>query len=95
VKAFLSESARVLKPGGHLFVSTDYWCEDVDTKGQEAFGVPVKVFTRDEIEALIRMARDVGLVPTSPPDLTCKDKTVSWIGMDYTFVSLMFKKVEG
>jgi len=94
VKSFLSESARVLKPGGHLFVSTDYWCEGVDTRGQEAFGAPVKVFTRDEIEEIIRMANDVGLAPTSPPDLSCKDRPVSWIGMDYTFVSLMFKKVE-
>lgn len=90
---FLKESARIIKPGGHLFVSTDYWQDPVDTRGQMAFGVPVRVFTEAEIQEMIQLAGDAGLVLTSPVRLDCKDKVVNWIGMDYTFVALMFRKV--
>ena len=42
VPKFLSEAARVLKPGGHLFISTDYWQKPIDCGGRMAFGVPVR-----------------------------------------------------
>jgi SAM-dependent methyltransferase len=90
---FLKESARILKPGGHLFVSTDYWEDTVDTRGQMAFGVPVKVFTPDQITEMIETGKKYKLEITSEVDLNCKDHVVNWIGMDYTFVSLLFKKV--
>ena len=92
VTAFLSESARVLKPNGHLFISTDYWFDGVDARGQMAFGQPIKVFTRSEIEDLVRVAASFGLTLTSKLDLSCGERPVSWMGMEYTFVSLLFKK---
>jgi hypothetical protein len=93
VVEFLRESARILKPNGYLYVSTDYWQDPVDTKNQMAFGSPVRVFSKSDIESLITKAAEFGLEITIPPCLLCKDKVVNWIGMDYTFVSLLFRKV--
>ena len=92
VDAFLSEAARILSQGGHLLVSTDYWQDPVETHGQMAFGSPVKVFTAHEITDMILIAKKYGLEIVSNVDLTCDQRVVNWIGMDYTFINLLFKK---
>jgi SAM-dependent methyltransferase len=93
VESFMRESARILQTGGHLFVSTDYWQDPVDTGGQIAFGVPVRIFTADDIRDMISTAQSYGLEITSEVNLACGQRVVNWIGMDYTFVNLLFKKV--
>jgi SAM-dependent methyltransferase len=93
VELFLRESARIIKLGGYLFVSTDYWNETVDTRGQMAFGVPVRIFTQLDLEQMIEFAYSIGLELTSPAIFDCNERVVNWIGMDYTFMSLLFKKV--
>jgi len=93
IDQFMAESARILVPNGHLFVSTDYWQDPVDTYGQMAFGSPVKVFTAVEIADMINTAAKYGLQITSNVDLACEQRVVSWIGMNYTFINLLFKKV--
>lgn len=92
VDAFMAESARILAPGGHLLVSTDYWQDPVDTYGQYAFGSPVKVFTAAEIVDMIQTAKRYGLEIASNVDLSCNQRVVNWIGMDYTFINLLFRK---
>lgn len=92
IQKFMQESARILKSGGYLLVSTDYWQDTVDTFGQTAFGSPVKVFTAQEIAELINFAQSAGLQITSNVDLTCNERVVNWIGMDYTFINLLFRK---
>ena len=86
--------SRVLKCGGLLITSTDYWCEPVPTPGQSAYGSPVKVFTRREIEEALALARRYGLEPTCPVDLTCGDKVVEWerFGLRFTFLVLTLQK---
>lgn len=92
IDAFMQESARILAPGAYMLVSTDYWQDPVNTYGQRAFGAPVKVFTMHEIVALIKTAAQYGLEITSNVDLACNERVVNWIGMDYTFINLLFKK---
>jgi hypothetical protein len=92
VAAFMQESARILRPGAHLLVSTDYWQDPVDTYGQQAFGAPVKVFTMQDIVDMIKTAAQYGLEITSNVDLSCSERVVNWIGMDYTFINLLFRK---
>lgn len=92
VPKFLGEAARVLKPGGHLFVSTDYWHAPVDTGGQVAFGAPVKVFGPEEIVGLCDQAAAVGLHLTSPLRIGCSEATVLWLGMRYTFLAILLRK---
>lgn len=92
VAAFLAESSRILAPNGYLLISTDYWQDPVDTQQQMAFGAPVKVFTAPEIAELINMAKTQGLEITSNVDLSCDQRVVNWLGMDYTFINLLFRK---
>lgn len=92
IRKFMQESSRLLRSGGHLFVSTDYWQDPVDTMGQMAFGAPVKVFAAGDIVEMVRIAQESGLQVTGNIDLSCKQRVVNWIGMDYTFINVLFRK---
>jgi SAM-dependent methyltransferase len=92
VDKFLSESARILRPGGRVFISTDYWEEPIDCGNRMAFGVPVKIFSPSDIEDMLKVAARNGLEPTSVVNLGCAKKTIEWIGLEYTFINLLLSK---
>jgi SAM-dependent methyltransferase len=94
LEAYFSEMARILKPGGVLVTSTDYWCDPIDTRGQAAYGVPVHVFTRDELTNALKLAGGHGLEPTEPVNLDCGERTVRWkrFGLEYTYVLFTLAK---
>jgi SAM-dependent methyltransferase len=91
---WLTEMSRILKPGGILFTSTDYWETPIDTRGQSAYGVPVRVFSRADVEGLLETAEGVDLRPTGPLSFACKDKVVNWqkVSLDFTFISFALRK---
>ncbi len=39
---------------------------------------------------MVRYASDVGLDVSGAMDLTCKDRVVKWLGLEYTFCNLLF-----
>ncbi len=92
--AFLEEAARLLRPGGLLVVSCDFWDVGVDTSGKSAYGVPVKVFDRAEIEAFFEAAGHRRLRPLAPPSLECTNHVVHWSRVDlaFTFVVVALRK---
>ena len=51
LEAYFREMSRVLRPGGLLLSSTDYWETKIETVGKEAYGGPVHIFCREEIES--------------------------------------------
>jgi SAM-dependent methyltransferase len=91
---FFSEMARVLVPGGHLYVSTDYWGPGMDTSGIEAYGVPFRTFDANDILRMAETAAATGLLATSPITTDVIDRVVHWKRMDlrYTFHNLLFCK---
>ena len=90
---FFREAARLLKPGGVLVTSTDYYSEPIETHGLKAFGVPIHVFTKDEIISVLNIAHGYGLEPTGEIDLNCQEKPVSWqFDLDFTFVTFTLRK---
>lgn len=91
---YLNEMARILKPGGLLITSTDYFDPPVDTAGRTAYGAPVHIFTRPEIEAFRDAADARGLRLTGELDLTCAERVVHWRQLDlrYTFVLMTMRK---
>jgi SAM-dependent methyltransferase len=94
LSAYFNEAARILKPGGLLITSTDYWQTPIDTRGQHMYGVPVHIFTQEQIERTVSLAGRYGLVLTSKIDLSCDEKVVHWraMNLDYTFVIFTLRK---
>ena len=94
VKGFLVEAARLLRPNGVLFISTDYDQEPPDTKGKTAYGQPVRIFSPDEIRDIVKQADDVGLRLAGELKLAHAERPVRWerLGIDYTFISLGFRR---
>ena len=98
VEAFLRESARVLRPGGVLCVSTDYDQAPPDTEGRTAYGSEVRIFSPEDIRGVVAAAEAVGLELVG--DLSTSDalahpeRPVHWdrVGLDYTFILLTFRR---
>ena len=94
LEAFTREVSRLLRPGGILFVTTDYWEEKVATnRSAGAFGLPWQVFSRDQIKNLLATAACVGLRSSDGSDIpSCSKRTVLWQGEAYTFLALVLQK---
>ena len=96
VEAFLAESARVLRPGGVLCVSTDYDQTPPDTTGKEAYGTPVRIFGPEDIRGMVALAERHGLelVGDLSSALSHAERPVHWtrLGLDYTFILLTFRR---
>jgi SAM-dependent methyltransferase len=90
--AFFREMHRVIAPGGYVVVSTDYWCEPIDTGDRTKFGAPVRIFTRNGIETLLMQARASGFHPTGSIDYDCEETTVEWLGLQYTFLDFALRR---
>ncbi len=91
---YLREMLRILKPGGLLITSTDYWLTPIDTKGRQAFGVPVHIFTKEEILEAVDLAERIGFVKTGTIDFASGEKVIHWneIDLDYTFLLFTLRK---
>jgi SAM-dependent methyltransferase len=93
---FFSEVGRILRFGGLLFMTTDYWEERIQVEPSfRAYGRSWMIFDRRDIEAMLSLARMNGLVPLDPThsDLSCGERCVAWSGHEYTFISMVFRKV--
>jgi len=66
---FAQEMGRILKPGGLLLVSTDYWSEFVDCSGIYPYSFEageMKIITPDDMNEFTEMARANGMEPCEP-----------------------------
>ena len=96
VEAFVKEASRLLKPGGQMWVTFDYWEPACDNPTEEIkiFGLPWTIFDRRKVEQVIDAAHKHGLelkdAAASIP--LCRDKTLDYYGKQYTFMGIAFKK---
>ena len=84
-RAFFAEAHRLLRPGGLLFLSTDYW------PGGAGNGRDV-VFSREDVARLATEARAAGLGSLGEPDMDVGDAVVFEGALGYTFLTLAFEK---
>jgi len=87
------EISRILKTGGYLIGSTDYWPEKIDTRGVIVYGLEWTIFSKDELLSLIEEASKHGLVPVGRLNFEASEATVRWLERDYTFAWLALQKV--
>ena len=90
LKLYFKEMSRILKPNGILITSTDYHEFPINTKDKKAYGVPVHIFSRNEISAALDIANDFDLELTNPIDLSCNEKPIYWKRLDLRFTYLIF-----
>src|SRR6266567_1081187 len=83
--SYFQEVSRILKPNGVLITSTDYYSNSINTGGQIAYGVPIRIFSRDEIISALKIAKEYGLELTDSINLDCQGKPVQWgqFNLDY------------
>ncbi len=92
--AFFRETDRLLKPNGLLFVTTDYWQNEVAINHSiQPFGLSWTIFSQAEIEQTIALAKNHGFLLHQNHQIpACTETTVSWYEKHYTFIALAFKK---
>ncbi len=97
VDKYLKEMFRLLKPGGMLLTSTDYWEEFIDTNGIYPYGHEfgqMRIFTRCDIEDLFELAKEIGFLFPSNHDLSCKDKVIRWTRTGKSFTYIFFRLIK-
>ena len=94
LEAYFREMHRVLKPGGLLITSTDYFPERIDTGGLTAYGSDVIVYDREQAREILALAARCGFEQTGEIDLECEQRPVSWdeYGLEFTFLIFTLRK---
>jgi SAM-dependent methyltransferase len=88
-EALLREVARLLRPGGLFLFSTDYWPQKIDTTGVELFGLPWRIFSREEMKAFLEQAETHGLSPLGGAGsalLDAQERAIQFESRGYTFL---------
>ena len=94
--SYFREMHRLLKPGGLLITSTDYFPTPIDTKGMLAHGAPVRIFSKQDIQTAISLAQGIGFATTGELDLECAERPICWdaYGLEYSFVIFTLQKAK-
>jgi SAM-dependent methyltransferase len=93
VDRFLADTFRILRPGARLFITTDYWRDKIEVPDSvRAFGLPWRLFDRDQIGRVLDSAARIGFEPQENPIPDCSGAPVAWQGLSYTFIALLLRK---
>ena len=98
IRNYFKEMNRIMKKGGILLTSTDYWPDKIlniiKTKHNHR-NDPDNVFSKEEIEKDVLKAAELNdLILTEPIDFSFENKVVHYnvTGLDYTFIFFALKK---
>lgn len=97
-EALAKECSRVLKTGGTLIMSADFWEPKPDTSLTKLYSLDWNILDVSDANRLIEEMRKVGLIITSTPDFTQGEAVINPTycspaqGVSYTFLFLKFIK---
>lgn len=102
LEKLFAELDRILKGGGLVYLSTDYWEEPLEGGGSIVASGPYKndplpwsILDRSSVEELLDTAESFGFRVLGSREIPpCKDRTVFWQGRRYTFIAIEFEKVD-
>ncbi|MFX1279836.1 MAG: class I SAM-dependent methyltransferase [Promethearchaeota archaeon] len=88
---YFEEMHRILKKGGLLITSTDYWETKLETSNKYIYNNPVYIFDKNSIQNLLEKAKSKGFQLFGPEvDLSCREKVVHWRRFNLKFTFLIF-----
>lgn len=75
---FICEVFHILKPGGILFITTDYWEKKILVKEEsQPFGLPWRIFSKEEINDFINLSKIHGFCLYNDSSIPgCSDKCI-------------------
>ena len=90
---FFSESARILRDGAILYLSTDYWEPKIHIdESMQMYGAEWTIFSKDEITNLIDIAQKHGFYLRKEGEIpNVKDPVIYNCSIGYTFCSIEMK----
>lgn len=92
---YFGEMSRILKAGGVLLTSTDYWPRKVRTwtvPRKHTFGLPWRIFSEREIRKFIEISQRYGFILLGPLECSVTAPVVHWLGKAYTFIAVGLEK---
>ena len=93
---YFSEMYRLLKPGGYLLTSTDYWCDPISTQGlyDDLYHCPVKIFSPQGVTEMLQVADNSGFELVEDIKLGCEEPVVYWerLKLRFTFLFLVLRR---
>lgn len=92
---YFEEMNRILKKGGLLITSTDYWESKIETGGKLAYNNPISIYDKDSVKKLLNNAFKSNFRLYGPEiDLSCQDKVVNWkmFNLEFTFLIFCLQK---
>ncbi len=93
LESYFKEMYRILKPGGILLTSTDFWDIKLETGNLMVCGAPLKIFTPDEIKQALLIAFENGFKKYDVNIPKCLEQCVSFHGIKYTFMFFVLEKI--
>lgn len=87
---YFKEMSRILKLNGILITSTDYFDVPPNTRDKNAYGGPVHIFSKEDVNRALELAGNHGFRLTSLLDLNCDKKAVRWDRLDLEFTYIFF-----
>ncbi len=94
---YFKEMYRILKKGGLLITSMDYWENELDRTNGLAYNNPIYIYNKNSVKNLLEKALKQGFILFGPEiDLKCQNKVVKWrkFNLDFTFLIFSLEKAK-
>jgi 2-polyprenyl-3-methyl-5-hydroxy-6-metoxy-1,4-benzoquinol methylase len=94
-ESYFKEMSRILKSGGIIITSTDYWPDKIQTQDVPrtmTLGSPWNIFSKSEIIELISISERYGFKLLIPLEYTATERVVHYLGKAYTFIVFGLEK---